>query len=85
MKVTKNYIKRLVKESIDEYREPDFVHQVTFDMIEDAVRHRAEYIVSKKFALEIIEKHYLSPEELFSELGEHDSYKVSELFGWLGY
>jgi hypothetical protein len=86
MKITKNYLKSLIKESLEEMKgEQTPVEQVTTQMIEDAVSGMKEYVIRAKFAREIVDQHHIPFEEVTAELGDKPTYKVSELFGWLGY
>lgn len=86
MKITKSYLKSLIKESLEEMKDDQHpVEQVTMDMIDSAIRGIEDYIIRAKFAREIVDKHHISFEEVVAELGDKPTYKVSELFKWLGY
>lgn len=86
MKITKSYLKSLIKESLEEmHSDQQPVEQVTMQMIEDAVSGMEDYVIRAKFAREIVDKHHIPFEEVTAELGDKPTYKVSELFKWLGY
>lgn len=86
MKITKSYLKSLIKESIEDMKDIQApVEQVTMEMIEDAVSGREDYVIRAKFAREIADKHHTPFEEVTAELGDKPTYKVSELFKWLGH
>lgn len=92
MKLDKTTLKRLIKESIEEMsinvpvvKKQPLVDQVTQQMIEDAINGNEDYLISRNFAAEIAEQHSVPFREVEDELGRKPNYKVSELFGWLGY
>ena len=91
MKLDKTILKKLIKESIEDFmleqpkekQKLDVVSFLNQEMIEDAVRNIKDYLVSKKFAFKIARKHSVGELEVIEELGNKDFYKVSELFGKL--
>jgi hypothetical protein len=96
MKLDKSTLKSLIKESIEEMSlnvpmEPQaeqlpLVTRVDSEMIKAAILGEEDYLISRKFAAKILGKHHVDNlDEAFAELGDSDTYKVSELFGWLGY
>ncbi len=42
-------------------------------------------IVTRKEAIEEIEKHGIDPKEFFQEIGEKEEYIGSDVLNWLGY
>ena len=93
MKLDKSTLKKLIKESMEEMslhvpakEGMELVDQVTHAMIESAIRGEEDYLITRQFATEILNKHHIDNlDEAFAELGDSEVYKVSELFGWLGY
>lgn len=89
MKLNKETLKTLIKESLEEMshggQEPEMVTHVSQEMIENAILHGEDYLVSADFAAQILQQHSTPVDEAFAELGDKPAYTVSELFGWLGY
>ena len=91
MKLDKQTLKTLIKESLDEMSfvassSLPMVDEVTQEMIESAVSGEEDFLISRSFATQILKQHQIDDlGEAFAELGDSEVYKVSELFGWLGY
>jgi hypothetical protein len=89
MKIKKETLKRLIKEEYEKMAEGGselrLVDHVTMEMVEDALRGNQDFEISRKFAREIADEHYVSFKEVQDELGVKPRYKVSEFFGFLGY
>jgi hypothetical protein len=93
MKLNKSTLKKLIKESLDEMslhvpaqQDMELVDRVTRGMIESAVSGAEDYLITRQFATKILAQHHIDNlDEAFAELGDNEIYKVSELFGWLGY
>jgi len=88
MKLNKETLKALIKESLEEMSHDgglEMVDHVTQEMIRAAVTGEEDYLVSRNFAAKILDQHSVRFAEAADEIGDKPSYTVSELFSWLGY
>lgn len=93
MKVTKSYIKSLIKESLEEisYEKRRLQHSVGNIMRDVEGREQAmlgtgpDEPLTVEQTKEIVRLHHLDFEDLVADLGKKEFYKISELFTWLGY
>lgn len=93
MKLDKQLLKKLIKESLEEISDrPLKVSRATADVMSD-VEGREQAMLGTgpdqpltiEQTKEIVRLHHLYFEDLVADLGQKDSYKISELFTWLGY
>jgi hypothetical protein len=93
MKLTKPYLKSIIKESLEEigYKQRGLSQSVANIMGDVEGREQAmlgkgrDEPLSIEQTKEILRLHHVDFEDLVEDLGEKGSYKISELFGWLGY
>jgi len=93
MKLNKETLKTLIKESLEEinYKKQRLAHSVGNVMSDVEGREQAmlgtgpDQPLTVEQTKEIVRLHHLYFEDLVADLGQKDSYKISEVFGWLGY
>ncbi len=93
MKLDKEVLKTLIKESLEEinYKKQRLARSVGNVMSDVEGREPAmlgtgpDQPLTVEQTNEIVRLHHLYFEDLVADLGQKDSYNISELFGWLGY